>query len=393
MNWRAVILAAGQGTRMNSDLAKVLHPLRGEPLLAHVLRTASRLPIEKTAVVIGHQHERVRAAHEAWDVTWLLQQPQRGTGHAVQQADPFLRGHDGSTLILYGDVPLLRRPTLLELMEEHVHQRNAATVLTSRVPDPHGYGRIIRAADGSLAAIIEDKDLSVEQKGIDEINSGIYAFETPALIEALAGLTDDNKQKELYLTDTVRNLRAAGRRVGTYSLPDPLEISGINTPAQLAAAEAILAARERDGTVDCPTCDLGRGEEDPPAFPVLVHRGRAILVADQTPYNSGQLAVHPVRHVLRHSDLDDAERRDLWGLARLGASLIEETYHPQGMNLGYNSGQPGEHLALRVIPRWVGDTNFLPLLADLKLLHETIARTYSRARERLSSAPASGEER
>jgi CTP:molybdopterin cytidylyltransferase MocA/diadenosine tetraphosphate (Ap4A) HIT family hydrolase len=384
MSWRAVILAAGQGTRMNSDLAKVLHPIAGESLLTHVLKTAARLPLEKMAVVIGHQHERVRAAHEAWDVTWVLQQPQRGTGHAVQQAAPFLEGHDGSTLILYGDVPLLRRSTLVELMDEHIRDRNAATVLTSRVPDPHGYGRIIRGADGALEGIVEDKDLIPDQKEIDEINSGIYCFETAALLGALGGLTDNNRQKELYLTDTLRALRTGGRRVGTYVLSDFLEISGINTPAQLEGAEAVLVSRRREGMTDCPVCDVGRrGPDD--GFPLLARKDGAILVVDRRPYNSGELTAHPIRHVTRHSDLSDVERDELWDLARLGASLIEETYHPQGMNVGYNSGVPGEHLALHVFPRWTGDTNFLPLLADLKLLHESLDRTYARVRERLAA--------
>jgi CTP:molybdopterin cytidylyltransferase MocA/diadenosine tetraphosphate (Ap4A) HIT family hydrolase len=388
-SWRAVVLAAGQGTRMNSDLAKVLHPLAGKSLLSHVLTTASRLPIERTIVVIGHQHERVRAAHAEWGVEWVLQEPQRGTGHAVQQAESFLRGHEGSTLILYGDVPLLRRSTLLELMEEHRHQRNAATVLTSRVLDPSGYGRIVRAVDGSLDAIVEDKDLRPDQRGIDEINSGIYAYESPELLASLGGLTDDNKQKELYLTDTLHALRARGRRVGTYTMNDPLEISGINTVAQLAAAEEVLEGRARERTLDCPTCDLGR-EDHTAEFPILARRPGAILAVDTSPYNSGQLVSHPRRHVLRHSDLDEGERRDLWELGKIGAALVTETYHPQGMNLGYNSGKPGEHLALRIIPRWVGDTNFLPLLADLKLLHECLERTYQRMRESLAST-AGGE--
>ena len=171
---------------------------------------------------------------------------------------------------------------------------------------------------------------------------------------------------------------------------DPLEISGINTVAQLAAAEAVLATRARDRTLDCPICDLGR-EDHPGSFPILARRPGAILAVDANPYNSGQLVSHPRRHVLRHSDLEEGERRDLWELAKIGAGLVTETYHPQGMNLGYNSGKPGEHLALRIIPRWVGDTNFLPLLADLKLLHECLERTYQRMRERLASSAGESE--
>jgi diadenosine tetraphosphate (Ap4A) HIT family hydrolase len=367
---------------MKSDLAKVLHPLRGEPLLTHVLRTASRLPIERTAVIAGHQHERVRAAHAAWDVTWVLQQPQRGTGHAVQQAEEFLRDHDGSTLVLYGDVPLLRRHTLLELMEEHRHEGNAVTVLTARVPDPAGYGRIIRGAGAAFERIIEDRDLAPEMHAIDEINSGIYAFRTPELLESLGHLSDDNHQGELYLTDTVAHLRRMGKAIGTYTLADPLEVSGINTPAQLAAAEALLDKRHRTGTEDCAVCDLVERED---AYPVLARTARAILVVAARPYNSGQITAHPLRHVLRHSDLDAEERRELWALGEIGASTVESIYHPQGMNIGYNSGIPGEHLGLQVIPRWIGDSNFLPLLADVTILPESLETTYRRVREALGA--------
>ncbi len=384
MGWRCVILGAGQGTRMKSDLAKVLHPLLGETLLSHVLSTASRLPIERTAVIVGHQRERVIEAHARWQAEFVLQEPQRGTGHAVQQAEPFLRDHDGATLILYGDVPLLRRSTLLELMEEHGQAENVATVLTARVEDPTGYGRIIRGADGALAEIVEHRDLSPDQRAIDEINSGIYAFRTGPLLEALSKLTDANDQKELYLTDTIRLIRSRGMRVGTYTLADPSEISGINTVEQLAAAERVLEERGRDGTLDCAICGMtasGRAGE----YPVLLRRESAVLSVGSRPYNSGQLSVHPVRHVLRHAALGEQERRDLWDLAQIASSAIEEVCRPQGMNIGYTSGRPGEHLAMEVIPRWVGDTNFLPLLAGLTLLPEAPDRTHARIREALEA--------
>lgn len=384
MGWRCVVLAAGQGTRMKSDLAKVLHPLQGETLLSHVLSTASRLPIEKTAVIVGHQHDRVISAHEGWGVEFVLQQPQRGTGHAVQQAESFLQGHRGATLVLYGDVPLLRRPTLLELMEEHRHGGNAATVLTAAVSDPTGYGRIVRSPDGTMEKIVEHRDLAPDQRRIAEINSGIYAFQTEPLLESLRQLTDANDQKELYLTDTVHLIRSRGLRVGTYTLADPDEISGINTVEQLAAAETLLEERRRSGTLDCPVCErIAAGEGN--AFPILLRRERAVLTVGLRPYNSGQLTVHPIRHLLRHADLDEAERRDLWNLARVASSAIEEVYRPQGMNIGYTSGRPGEHLALEVIPRWVGDTNFLPLLADLTLLPEAPDRTHARVLDALAA--------
>lgn len=383
MSWRVVVLAAGQGTRMNSDLAKVLHPLAGRSLLDHVLSTAARLPVERTAVIVGHQHERVRSAHSGWDVEFVLQEPQRGTGHAVQQAEPFLRGHAGSTLILYGDVPLLRRSTLLELIEEHRHSGDAVTVLTARVSDPAGYGRIVRDGSGRMEAIIEDKDLEPAQREIDEINSGIYAFQTAPLLDALGKLKDDNRQGELYLTDTISLLRERGLGAGTYTLIDPLEISGVNTPAQLLEAAAILSARAQEGREDCPICEAG--EEKPGGFPVLLRGGGAFLTVTASPYNSGQLTVHPLRHMLRHAELEGQEREDLWRLARTAASAIHQLYEPQGMTIGYSAGRPGEHLALQVIPRWTGDTNFMPLLAGTRLLPELLQQTFERVHGRLES--------
>lgn len=387
MTWRIVVLAAGQGTRMNSDLAKVLHPLAGRTLLDHVLSTAAALGAQKTAVIVGHQHERVRAAHSAWDVEFVLQEPQRGTGHAVQQAEPFLSGHDGATLILYGDVPLLRRSTLLELMEEHRHSGNGVTVLTARVDDPSGYGRIVRDEAGRMTAIVEDRDLVPGQRSIDEINSGIYAYRTGPLLDSLRDLKDDNRQKELYLTDTVSLLRRRGLGVGTYTLVDPLEISGINTPGQLEEAGAILDARARDGTQDCAVCAMAAGGT---GFPVLLRGECSFLSVAASPYNSGQLTVHPERHMLRHADLDERERVDLWRVARTAASAVHEVYGPQGMTIGYSSGVPGEHLALQVIPRWSGDTNFMPLLAETRLLPELLRQTFEKVRGRFDAEGSSG---
>lgn len=377
MTWRIVVLAAGKGTRMKSDLAKVLHEIEGETLLGHVLRTASALDAEASAVIVGHQRQEVRARHERFGIETFVQEPQLGTGHAVQQAVGFLEGHDGHTLILYGDVPLLRRTTLLELMEEHLHTGDAATVLTARVEDPTGYGRIIRSADGSLEAIVEDRDLALEQRAIDEINSGIYAYRSPGLLEALRGLRNDNRQKEYYLTDTIRDLRGKGKSVGTYLLKDPKEIAGINTPIQLAEAAAILEERRRAGTSDCPICAWSE-PSDEAAFPVLRRGEHAVLAVSVDPYNSGELVVVPRRHRLRHTGLRDEERAEMWELARLAAQLVETEYRPQGLNFGYTAGEPGHHLALHVVPRWIGDTNFMPILARTTLLPEVLEDTHRR---------------
>lgn len=235
----ALVLAAGQGTRMKSDLAKVLHPMAGAPLLEHVLRVLRDLGVGRTLVVIGHQRERVRDLFREADVEWVVQAEQRGTGHAVLMAGPALAEFAGTLLVVCGDTPLLRASTLHALLEGHARSGAAVTVLSMRLPDPTGYGRILRAEADSLAGIVEHRDATPEQRAIDEVNSGIYAFRYPALRDVLGRLTSHNSQGEYYLTDTVSLLLAAGQPTAVVCAADHRELCGINTPEQLAEAESM----------------------------------------------------------------------------------------------------------------------------------------------------------
>lgn len=248
----ALVLAAGQGTRMNSDLAKVLHEMAGAPLLAHVLAALESLGVGRTLVVIGHQADRVRAAFTGADVEWVLQAEQRGTGHAVLMAGPALEDFQGTLLVVCGDTPLLSAATLDALLARHREEGAAVTVLTTQVPDPTGYGRLVRDAEGRPVGIVEQRDATPGEKTVDEINSGVYAFDYPRLERVLSQLTAHNAQGEYYLTDTVRLLRDVGHPVAAWCAPDHRELLGINTLAQLEAAERlhgeILArGREREG--------------------------------------------------------------------------------------------------------------------------------------------------
>ena len=184
----ALVLAAGQGTRMKSDLPKVLHPMAGRPLLGHVLDTLDELGVGRVLVVIGHQRERVRAAFAEAEVEWVVQAEQRGTGHAVLMAGPALEGFEGTLLVVCGDTPLLQRGDARTSCWSSTPSRGAAvTVLSMRLPDPTGYGRIVRDAEAaSIAAIVEQRDATPEQREIDEVNSGIYAFDYPALASVLS---------------------------------------------------------------------------------------------------------------------------------------------------------------------------------------------------------------
>jgi len=239
---QAVILAAGKGTRMKSDLPKVLHRIEGRTLLDHVLDTAEAAGVDRCVAVVGHQADRVRETCSRDGVTFVLQEPQLGTGHAVQMAAPALEP-GGLCLVLAGDVPLLRPSTLERVIRRAAAGDAAAVVLTCVVPDAGAYGRIVKDGTGAVRAIVEARDATEEQLAIGEYNTGVFCFETTELIAALEALTPDNSQGEYYLTDTVAVLVAAGKRVVAESCDDPDEVVGINTVEELEAAGRLLDAR------------------------------------------------------------------------------------------------------------------------------------------------------
>ena len=243
----AVVLAAGMGKRMHSDLAKVLHRMAGRPLLAHVLDTLDELGVARTVVVIGHQRELVQAAFaDRPGIEWAIQAEQRGTGHACMMAEPALTGFKGTVLVVCGDTPLLTARTLGALLERHARSGARVTVLSMRLDDPKGYGRIVRTKDGEgIERIVEEKDASPAEKAIDEVNSGIYAFDHTALQGVLSALTANNSQGEYYLTDTVSLLQAKGAKAAVWCAEDARELLGINTPEQLAEAEQAWLAMRR----------------------------------------------------------------------------------------------------------------------------------------------------
>lgn len=240
----ALLLAAGKGTRMKSDRAKVLFPLAGRPLIHYAVEAVEAARFDRILVVVGHQREQVAEVLRRHHVSLVVQEPQLGTGHAVQCAAPLLAGFTGTLVVLAGDSPLIRPRTLRSLLAHHHETQAAVTVLTAVVPDPSGYGRIVRQG-GRITGIVEDKDASPEVRAGREINSSMYAFRYPFLAEALPRLRNENRQGEFYLTDTVQMAFAMGERVEGLVAEDPSEIAGINTPEQLAEAERILGERER----------------------------------------------------------------------------------------------------------------------------------------------------
>jgi len=230
-----VILAAGKGKRMRSDLPKVLHPIAGKPMLAHVLDTARKLGAGRICVVYGHGGEQVREALAADDLTWAKQEPQLGTGHAVLQALPQL-DPAAPTLVLYGDVPLTRAGTLERLLK--VSRGGTLALLTVQLPNPHGYGRIVRAG-GKVTRIVEEKDADDAERAIDEVNTGILVAPTAALQRWLPSLGNSNAQGEYYLTDIVGLAVKEGMAVEAVHPDHAWEVEGVNSKLQLAALERI----------------------------------------------------------------------------------------------------------------------------------------------------------
>jgi bifunctional UDP-N-acetylglucosamine pyrophosphorylase/glucosamine-1-phosphate N-acetyltransferase len=244
-----IILAAGEGTRMRSATPKVLHEIGGRSLVGHAVAAADTLAADRLVVVVGHGREAVAAhlAAVAPHARIAVQDQQHGTGHAVQCALAEAGDVAGGTVVVtYGDVPLLAGQTLAALVDEHVTEGNAVTVLTARVADPTGYGRIVRAVDGTVAAIVEHRDATAQQREIDEINSGIYAFAGDVLLDALARLRPDNDQGELYLTDVLALARDAGGRVAAVRTDDVWQTEGVNDRVQLAAMRRELNDRVLD---------------------------------------------------------------------------------------------------------------------------------------------------
>ena len=270
------VLAAGKGTRMKSALPKVLQPLAGATLVERVLASAANLQPERRLLIVGHQAERVeQQLANVGGLEFVLQQPQNGTGHAVQQLIPALQDFEGELLVLNGDVPLLRAETIDALVSQHRSSGADVTLLTARLADPTGYGRVFADASGSVSGIVEHRDCTEEQRRNTLTNAGIYCFNWTALADVLPKLSTDNDQGELYLTDTVAMLPKAMH----LEVADADEVNGINNRRQLAQCEALLQQRLRlhwmdEGVtfIDPDSCTLSEG----------CHFGRDVVIEPQT---------------------------------------------------------------------------------------------------------------
>lgn len=239
---KAVILAAGKGTRMKSDLPKVVHRIGGKCLVDYVIDAARGAGVTDICLVVGYKHEIVEQEIRSENVEFALQPEQLGTGHAVKCAREFL-GDNGQTLILFGDTPLITADTLRRLADYHEANGNTVTVLSARVDDPTGYGRIIRDANGRFVKSVEHKDATEQERASKEINSGMYLFDTAELRAALDLIRPNNAQGEYYLPDTLTIIKDKGLKVDAYALDDATDITGVNDQIQLKEAAEIIRER------------------------------------------------------------------------------------------------------------------------------------------------------
>ncbi|CQR47485.1 Bifunctional protein GlmU [Paraliobacillus sp. PM-2] len=241
-NRYAIVLAAGQGTRMKSKIYKVLHPVMGRPMVQHVMDQLQPLNLTRVMTIVGYGAEHVKEQLD--DLSeFILQEEQLGTAHAVEQAAPFIENEQGVTLVVCGDTPLLTAETLNALFDHHVQSEAKATVLTTTITDPSGYGRVIRDSDGNVAKIVEHKDATEDQLLVNEINTGTYCFDNELLFDSLKKVSNDNAQGEYYLPDVIEILKQADEKIAAHKTKDPDETIGVNDRVALSKAEKIMKNR------------------------------------------------------------------------------------------------------------------------------------------------------
>ena len=238
----AIVLAAGQGTRMKSKLYKVLHPVMGRPMVQHVVNQLNKLELEKVITVVGFGAGKVK--EQLGDASsFVTQKEQLGTGHAVRQAESLLSGEEGTTIVVSGDTPLLTHQTIEAMLNHHDGEKAKATVLTAQAPDPAGYGRVVRNENGNVEKIVEHKDASPAELNLTEINTGTYCFDNAALFETLKQVSNDNAQGEYYLPDVLEILKNKNEKISAFQAPAFEETIGVNDRVALAQAEKLMKQR------------------------------------------------------------------------------------------------------------------------------------------------------
>ncbi|QHZ44839.1 bifunctional UDP-N-acetylglucosamine diphosphorylase/glucosamine-1-phosphate N-acetyltransferase GlmU [Bacillus sp. NSP9.1] len=317
----AVVLAAGQGTRMKSKLYKVLHPVCGKPMVEHVVDEARKLSLEKLVTIVGHGAEDVKK-QLGEKSEYALQAEQLGTAHAVKQAKSILAGEKGTTIVICGDTPLLTAETMEAMLREHQEKAAKVTILTALAEDPTGYGRIIRNESGDVAKIVEHKDATAEERLVKEINTGTYCFDNEALFQTIEQVSNDNVQGEYYLPDVIEILKNQGETVAAYQTDNFQETLGVNDRVALSQAEAYMKQRinkrhmqngvsliDPANTYISPEAVIGR---DTVIYPGTVIKGRVVIGEDTMIGQNSELENCTIgsRTVIKQSVVVDSEVGD-----------------------------------------------------------------------------------
>jgi bifunctional UDP-N-acetylglucosamine pyrophosphorylase/glucosamine-1-phosphate N-acetyltransferase len=258
---KALILGAGKGSRMQSELPKVLHEVAGRPMVLYAVDRARAAGIDEVIIVVGYKKQEVMSALAQAGTKFAVQEEQRGTGHAVMAAREFLEGFDGNVVVLYGDMPLLSEATIRSLVDRRDEAEAVAVALTIELDNPPDFGRIVRDASGAMVRVVEVKDCTPEELAIREVNVGAYCFDSRSLLEALGELSDDNAQGEYYLTDVFGTMAARGLKTATVVTPNLEEALGVNDPVALAFAEKLADIRYAESLYDLidATAEAARG--------------------------------------------------------------------------------------------------------------------------------------
>lgn len=315
-------MAAGKGTRMKSHLLKVAHKVAGLPMVEYVIEAVSHLPVDRIYLIVGHQSELLRRSIKNSKVVFVEQLLQKGTGHAVLQAKKYLAHKKGDVLVLNGDIPLVTAATLKNLVETHQESNAAATLLTADLPDPSGYGRIVRGAKGTVTRIVEHKDARPAELKIKEINVGTYIFRNQELFKALNQIKPANVQKEYYLTDVIGIMKNKTLSVGAHKIADYHEVQGINTRKELSQANRILYQRNSDHwmlegvtIIDPKSTYLDstvRLQPDVILYPFTFLNGHTVIGAFSQigPYTTISDSVIGQKCLIRNSDLEGCRIKD-----------------------------------------------------------------------------------
>lgn len=336
MALKAIIMAAGKGTRMKSETSKVMHLAHGKPIVSRIINALKQLEVEENILILGHKKEQI-LEYFGDDISYVLQENQLGTGHAVMQAKKKLEGYKGDVLILNGDIPLLRSKTLKEMYDLYLQENVDGIILTANFENPFSYGRILKKEE-KVIGIVEEKDATEEQKKIKEVNAGVYIFKSEDLLQALSKIDNKNEKGEYYLTDVIKILSAMDKRIISYSLKDSMEIQGVNSKVELA-----LVSKELRNRKNIELMESGVIIIDPATAYIddEVQIGKDTVIYPNVVIQ-GNTEIGENTEILSNTRIIDSK---IYNNVRIESSVIEESIIENGVTIGpFAHLRPKTHL-------------------------------------------------